>query len=235
MKKYVSENPSDSGIGKAVFVGVPNAGAPKALKVLLQGDNFGVPLLADSEIQKIARNLPVVYDLAPSSTYYKDVGSYLETIQQGFLSSVRSDLSFDQSNDRLKNAYGLNVTAVDGAATLHSSDFDGYDLRSAGIDLYAINGCKTGTIGKMAEVHSQDLLGNPLTSYAISGEVPGDGTVPFASASDIPISGDHVYYALKADHAEMMSEDGIRQEIVNILSGSSAPVDSSLVTQDVSQ
>src|SRR3989344_471996 len=53
VKKYVMEYPDDNHIGKAVFVAVPNLGAPKAIKTLLQRDSFGIPSLADEELKKI--------------------------------------------------------------------------------------------------------------------------------------------------------------------------------------
>src|SRR3989338_4805003 len=36
VKKYVINHPADHHVGKAIFVGVPNTGAPKSVKVLLQ-------------------------------------------------------------------------------------------------------------------------------------------------------------------------------------------------------
>ena len=43
LKKYIFEHPSDNHVAKAVFVAVPNLGAPLALKVLVAGDNMGYP------------------------------------------------------------------------------------------------------------------------------------------------------------------------------------------------
>ena len=63
VKKYVMENPVDHHIGKAVFVGVPNLGAPQALKALTVGDDFGVFNLDPAEMKKISKNMPVIYDL----------------------------------------------------------------------------------------------------------------------------------------------------------------------------
>ena len=235
VKKYASENSSSTGISKAVFVGVPNMGAPKAIKALLQGDSFGVPFLADGEMRKIAKNMPAIYDLIPSSKYYTDVGSYFQLAERSFLSSVKSNLSFDQFTERIKNKYDLNAQAVAQAVDLHSSAFDRYDLGSSGIDSYSIAGCKTGTIGTIAEVDSQDVLGKPTRDFIVSGEVSGDGTVPLSSAKSLRVSDDHAYYALKAEHAEMLSQDGVKQEIVNILSGSTFAVDEGLVARTTAQ
>src|SRR3989344_4581871 len=57
VKKYAIDNSVSHYIGKAIFVGVPNTGAPKSIKALLQGDNFGIPWLSESEIKKISANM----------------------------------------------------------------------------------------------------------------------------------------------------------------------------------
>ncbi len=237
VKKYAMDYPMDNHIGKAVFVGVPNTGAPKAIKVLLSGDSFSVPLLAQSEMKKLAQNFPVVYDLSPSKAYYDHKGSYVKVINQNFFAETSHDLDFDETNDFLITDHTLNSGAVAISQELHTAEFDDFDMRSAGIDLYAIDGCKTGTIGKIKEVRYATLLGGTETDYDSPEETPGDGTVPLESATNLPITEDHKYYALKADHAQMMSQDGIRQEIVNMLAGTSLSTASSsgkdLITQDI--
>ena len=235
VKKYIFENASNPGIEKAVFVGVPNTGAPKAIKTLVQGDNFGVPLLPDSEMKMLAQNFPVVYDLAPSAAYYANKGSYYQVIKLGLLGTTVQNLDQEDTNNRLLSEYHANQTALDDAANLHTTSFDNYDLRTAGIDLYAIDGCKTGTFGGVAEAYAPDALGGGLLGFSDVQEIPGDGTVPLESATNLPINDANKYYALEADHGSMLSQDGIRQEIVNIISGSTLSVSSSLITQDITQ
>jgi hypothetical protein len=232
LKKYVMENPSSNSIGKAVFVGVPSTGAPKAIKVLLQGDNFGIPWIADEEIKKIAKNLPVIYDLSPSETYFNQKGSYVQIRDESILGEVtKNDLDFDQTNDFLANDHQLNSQAISNSSNLHDSSFDNYDLRTAGVDLYSIVGCKAGTIGKIIERRVQTLLGGTKIGYELE-EVPGDGTVPLESATNLPIDSDHKYYALNAKHGTMMTANNSRQTIVNIITGSNLPVDE--ISQDIS-
>jgi pimeloyl-ACP methyl ester carboxylesterase len=110
VKKYVMEHPTDHHIGKAVFVGVPNLGAPKALKVLLEGDNFGIPGLSDSEMQKIAKNMPVAYDLAPGQEYYNSLGSDLRIGVFNAFTPSYQDLTYSQTADYLKS-HGFNSPA----------------------------------------------------------------------------------------------------------------------------
>src|SRR3989344_5934572 len=235
VKKYVIDNPVNNYIGKAVFVGVPNTGAPKAIKVLLQGDGFGIPWLADGEMKKIAKNLPVVYDLSPSQEYYNQKGSYVKIINQGFFSSTTQDLDFNQANNFLTTDHQLNSQALTNAQSLHTSNFDNFDLRTAGVDLYSIAGCKAGTIGKIVERRVQTILGGISTGYDQPERVPGDGTVPLESATNLPIDAENKYYALQSNHGKMLSQDNIRQQIVNIVSGSTLAVDDTKISQDISE
>jgi pimeloyl-ACP methyl ester carboxylesterase len=234
LKKYAIDNPTDNHIGKAVFVGVPNTGAPKAVKTLLQGDDFGNPFLADSEMKKLAENFPVVYDLTPSEQYYNQKGSYIKIINRGVLSATEQNLNFNESNSFLINDHSLNSQALSNAHNLHTTAFDNFDLRTLGIDLYAIDGCKAGTFGQVVEVRDKDILGNVTVSYNQPREVPGDGTVPLESATNLPIDSSHKYYALKASHGQMLSQSGIRQNIVNVISGSNLDIGGG-ITQDISR
>ncbi len=237
VKKYVVDHPGDHHIGKAIFVGVPNTGAPRAIKVLLQGDNFGIPWLSQAEIKKIAENLPVAYDLVPSQQYYDTKGSFVRVIDEGLLTSftddTQKDLNYQDFENFLTNDHSLNSQALTGAQTLHTTDFDNVDLRADGIDLYSINGCKTGTIGKIIENRYKNILGQNFVEYKSPKFTPGDNTVPLESATNLPIDQNHKFYFLTADHSKMLSQDGSRQEIVNIISGSSLDVKSNLITQDI--
>src|SRR3989338_5644894 len=235
VKKYVMDNPVNNYIDKAVFVGVPNTGAPKAIKVLLQGDGFGIPWLADGEMKKIAKNLPVVYDLSPSQEYYNQKGSYVKIINQGFFSSTTQDLDFNQANNFLTTDHQLNSQAITNAQNLHTPNFDNFDLRTADVNLYSINGCKAGTIGKIVERRVKTILGGTNIGYDQPERVPGDGTVPLESATNLPIDSANKYYALQSDHGKMLSQDNIRQQIVNIISGSSLIVDDTKISKDISE
>lgn len=230
VKQYVKNHPQTHGIGKAVFVGVPNTGAPKAVKVLLSGDNFGIPWLADEEMRKISQNLPVLYDLAPSRTYVDRKGSFFKTIDQKLLAKdVVTQHGYDGAWDVIVNDRGANGAALAGAEQVHTALFDDYDLRTAGVDLYNIVGCKAGTIGQIVERRTANLFGPPDVTYDAPLRVMGDGTVPLESATNVPVDANKKYYALNTDHGKMMSQNGIRQLITNILSGST------LATADVTQ
>ena len=233
VKSYVMHKPAAHGLGKVVFVGVPNTGAPKAIKVLLTGDNFGVPWLSESEMKKISQNLPVVYDLAPSRTYVAQKGSFLKTIEQKFLApDVVRDLSYDEAWSLLVGERGMNATALLGAEALHTATFDNFDMRTAGVDMYNIVGCKAGTIGQIVERYSKSVGGEVQIGYDVPIRVAGDGTVPLESATNVPVDANKKYYALKGEHGKMLSEGGIRQQISTILAGEISIAGG--MTQDIS-
>lgn len=247
VKKYVVDNPVDNHIDKAVFVGVPNTGAPKVIKALIQGDNFGNLLVADSEMKKLSKNFPVSYDLSPSEQYFNAKGSYIKIISTPLFASTPKDLNFAEANSFLLDDHDLNAQALENAKNLHTEAFDNYDLRTVGVDLYAINGCKAGTIGKVVEVRQASAFNdpaspffkpNPIPTYQIE-YTPGDSTVPLESATNLPINELNKYYSLKGKHGDMLSQEGTRQQIVNILSKSALPTKDSkgvnIITQDIAK
>ncbi|MCX6723171.1 MAG: hypothetical protein NT094_03880, partial [Candidatus Staskawiczbacteria bacterium] len=239
-KQYVMNNPTDNHIGKAIFVGVPNTGAPKAVKALVQGDNFGISFgpvgLNDQELKKIAQNMPAIYDLLPSQQYYNTAGSFVSKIDIGYGigEPTEKDLNYQDFSSYLAEK-NTNAQAILNAQTLHTESFDNFDMRASGVDLYSIDGCKTGTMANFLEVKYKDILGNYHTEYDNIKLKTGDGTVPMLSSTNLPIDQNKKYYALSSNHSKLLSADGSRQEIVNLIAGSSLPVSSNLITQDISQ
>ncbi|MDO8669050.1 MAG: hypothetical protein Q7K65_02020, partial [Candidatus Buchananbacteria bacterium] len=238
VKKYVVDNVASHHIGKTVFVGVPNTGAPKSIKVLLQGDNFGVLGLSDAEMKKISANMPAAYDLLPSQQYYNTKGSYVKVIDQGNLGAgpvTIKDLNYSEANSFLIDDHQLNSTAMVAAETLHTQSFDNFDMRTAGVDLYSINGCKTPTISNIVENRATNILGQKIIDYKALKWGPGDKTVTLESATNLPINQENKFYSLNASHGTMMTQNGSRQKIVNIFSGSSLNVASEVITQDIAE
>lgn len=229
VKEYAMKYPNDNHIGKAIFVGVPNLGAPKAIKTLLQGDNFNIPFLNDAEMKKISANLPVSYELAPSAKYISQNGSFITVVKDNgpILGQTIEDLNFNQTKDFLISDHGLNLQGLNQAQNIHSTSFDNFDIRNTGVDLYSIVGCQSATLGGIREYRNS----RGETAYYLPNEITGDGTVPTVSASDAPLDPAKIFYAIKADHGKMLSADGIRQEIVNIITGASLNVGSKIITQ----
>jgi pimeloyl-ACP methyl ester carboxylesterase len=232
VKKYVLENPTSHHINKAVLVGVPNLGSPKAYKALINGDNFGVTGLEDAEMKKIAQNMPIVYDLAPSQEYYNQAGSFFQIHNPfGALGQIDTDLDYAGTIQELNNKKLINSQAQINSQNLHTAEFDNYDMRNNGVDLYNIVGCKSATFGKFTEVVQKFSA----PSYDFPKTTTGDGTVPLLSAQTVPADPNKVFFVPKADHGKMPSQDGIRQQIVNLISGSSLSTNGKILEHDAVQ
>lgn len=229
LKQYVKDY-ADPGVGKAVFVGVPITGAPKAVWVMLTGDT-GLRRHSRDEMRKLARNMPVVYDLAPSRQYYS---SFFQLYRLSVSSSTAGqDLNFDDAYNQLATIYGMNSDAITRSEGVHSASFDGYDLRDKNVQVYRITGCKEPTIRKViANLRMGQSTGpeNFSPEYA-----PGDGTVPVESATYLPVDSDKRYYALTGEHGTMLSQEGIKQEIVKLITGIQSINPGDSITQDVSR
>lgn len=237
LKKYIIDN-TNHHIGKAVFVGVPHLGAPKAIKVLLQGDNFGVFGLEDAEMKKITANMPVVYDLSPSKKYYTTKGSYVQTItQQGLFPEVK-DLNYEETKNFLSSDHNFNSLALENATNLHTLDFDNFDPRTKGVDTYNVVGCTNkATIGKITELRNKTAAGSTFVKGYSIGYVAGDETVPLESATNLPVDSAKKFYTLKIDHGKLMTGNGSRQLITELVTKGTGTNTlsnfSSNVTQDI--
>ncbi len=218
VKKYVTDNQTNSHIDKAVFVGVPNTGSVEAVKTLLQGDNFDIPWLNDAEVKKISANMPSSYDLLPSQKYYDIKGSFMTIIDKN--QSTQKDLNYNETKSFLIDDNGLNPLGVSNAESLHAQSFDDYDIRTAGVDLYAIDGCKAPTLSQIMQIKSNTGLVDLIDYRNIKWGL-GDGTVPIESATNLPIDQSKKYYSLTGEHSKMLGQNGTRQQIVNLISGSS--------------
>jgi hypothetical protein len=250
VKKYVMDNftadTTTHKINKAVFVGVPNTGAPKAIKALLQGDDYGVKIgpvgvLSEKEMKKISENMPVAYDLLPSENYRHFVGGFITQIDIGYGSiedGKETDLNYQEFENYMINEKGLNQQAFDNSQNLHTQAFDDFDLRTRGVNLYAIDGCKTPTMANFLEIKSKNILGQESIKFGKLDLKTGDGTVPIQSSTNLPIDQDKKFYAINSDHGKMPSQNGVRQQIVNTIVGSNLDTGrdfwgNDLITQDV--
>jgi hypothetical protein len=233
VKKYAMDNLGSHNIDKTVFVGVPSTGTPKSVKVLTQGDNFGVLGLNDQEIKKIAKNMPASYDLLPSQKYYSDNGSFIKTINidVGQLVYEEKDLNYQETKSFLTDSHSLNSLALDNSSNLHSDNFSNFDMRTAGIDFYAINGCKSATVNKIIETTHKNIFGNETKSYKLE-QGTGDGTVVLGSANSVAIDNSNLFYAIKSNHGKMMSQEGVRQQIVNLISESSLDTQNKIISKN---
>ncbi len=228
VKKYIMEHPADHHIGKAVFVGVPNLGAPLALKVLTVGDSLGVPGFDPREFKQIGHNMPVVYDLSPSQGYYSKIGSFfhLSTPWAPDFNDQERDMDFTGALNNLIDSGSLNSLGVDENKNLHTPDFDNFDVRTAGVDAYNIVGCGSATLGKFTGT----VNGNGSWDFNFPQVMAGDGTVPFGSAQSIAADTNKIFFVPKIQHTNLLSSDGPSQEIVNILAESNLDTQGRLIS-----
>src|SRR3989338_3312185 len=214
IKRLLYEQPEfQSKINQLIFVGTPHLGAPKAAKALLFGDSMGVSFLKlgldPEEIKRIGHNMPSVYELLPSLEYFSHGQDYLGIAKTfGPFITGYSILNYDDTEQALKDL-GLNSNLIDQSEIFHSEPFDNYNFSSSGILTHNIVGCQEGTI-------SQVIAGNNGRYWLNYG--PGDATVPVVSATNL--FGVNNFYAKKGEHGTMLSQDGTRQLIVNLITGS---------------
>lgn len=201
-------------INKLIFVGTPHLGAPKAAKALLYGDSMGVDFwgmgLDPEEVKRISRNMPAIYELLPSQAYFAHTTGYL-----GVGERLNSDtpvmhvktLGFAESQQYLKDQ-NLNAGLLDKAQAFHTPEFDNLNLQNSGISIYNFVGCQAATVSKI--IKKPD--GNFNLDYTA-----GDETVPLFSADNLP--GATTFYALSGSHAQMLTQPGVREQILNIIAG----------------
>ncbi len=228
-KKYVLENENPQ-INKLVFVGVPNLGAPVAVKALLAGHDFKIFGLNPGEIKKIAQNMPAAYDLLPAKGYYVQKGSYL-TISTPSMTGPEQikPLNYEESLVHL-GVLGLNTEALVNAKNFHSTEFDYFNANSKNIDVYNIAGCKSSTFRGIIDHQTFNLT---HSSYAADRKpLSGDNTVPFESADSIAADNGKKFYFTKVEHGKMPSYNGIRQKIANIITDVDYSSYANLITHD---
>lgn len=217
IKRLLYDMPEyQSKINKLVFVGTPNLGSPKTVKILTYGDDlginkFGISLLEPLEIKKISRNMPAIYQMLPSREYFNHSPGYLGEYSYGpIFTSAKVINGFEDTKNSLKKpVYNLNSDLIDQANTFHTTDFDNMDLSNSGIKAFNIMGCESPTL---SQIYINGTGGKEDIKYA-----PGDGTVPLVSASNI--NGAQNFYFLNQEqiHSTMLTSDGIRQKIVNLI------------------
>jgi pimeloyl-ACP methyl ester carboxylesterase len=215
LKKLLLDNPGySSKIRKVVIVGTPHLGAPKAAKVLFEGDAFSVAFLGlgldPAEVKRITQNMPSVYELLPSREYFAHSSGYLgEEITHWFSPNEKKIYDYDGTTQKLLSK-GLNSSLITRAEDFHSNALDNFSFAGTGIEAWNIVGCKTNTISQIFQKNS---------TFNIIEYKSGDETVPFFSAAHL--GGATNFYALNAKHSTMPSEPAIRAQVADILTDES--------------
>jgi pimeloyl-ACP methyl ester carboxylesterase len=202
VKDYL-DSLGEGGVNKLIFVGTPHLGAPKAAKVLINGDRLGIPWLEEDRIKEVALNSPSMYELLPSSFYFDNVSGYIKPF------SIFPNDFYDHSEtkDFLLQEENLNFALFNLAEGFWGKNL--HDAVFSDVETYNIVGCASPT----QSAYRLGLFGE----LAGVGYASGDETVPFKSADYINISDSNKFYARKVEHAGMPSANDIREAIVNIL------------------
>jgi len=184
-------------LGKVLLLGTPHIGSPEAAIALLWGKP--TPLLASlREMKKLARNMPSVYQLLPSSPYFNFSGYY----------KINTEiLSLDETVQEFTRL-DLNTELIARAEVLHS-ELDDLDLSQ--LEVYNINGCNTATIGAFRM--RPGGLGLPVDIEWL----PGDGTVPLRSSNSVLVGSDRSYFVKKVSHDTMMSNESVKELVSGLL------------------
>jgi len=218
-KKYVLENGNPQ-IGKLVFLGVPNLGAPLAGRGLITGTDFGVFGLNPQELKKISQNMPAAYDLLPTENYFSAKGSWVRILKETDRWGVNETQNLDWTQTRIYLAgAGANNTALTNAANLHSDEFDAdaiYEIMAnKSIDSYNIAGCRSATFSTLLDMQNKTGVHQYYDYFEFAN---GDDTVPFESANRKLAKDENTFYVRDAKHGQMPSAAGIRQKIAGIIS-----------------
>ena len=241
VKKYLAGLSAVSGaaasasfLDKVVLAGVPELGAPYALKMLDYGDDLGIPIANQDEMKKIAQNMPAIYELLPSEKYTSAVGGYVQDFRNGAntLFDYAATAQFLATNAG-NPADGRNPVLVALGDAFHRS-IDAAPVLAP--NFYTIVGCGKPTIT------GYDIYDNGVVDVERGS---GDGTVPEVSAMDLA-NASHNYFVMSGatgiDHTGLMSDARPVTLIANIMEGGVAPlpqgISSSLAdcgTQTVSQ
>jgi pimeloyl-ACP methyl ester carboxylesterase len=224
-KKYVLENDNPK-IGKLVFLGVPNLGAPLAGRALIAGTDFGVFGLNPQELKKISQNMPAAYDLLPAKNYFPAKGSWVRIVKETNLWGINESQNLDWTQTQIYLAGAdANNTALDNAIDLHSDEFDGdniYEIMAnKGTDSYNIAGCRSATFSALLDMQSKTGVHQYYDYFEFAN---GDDTVPFESANRKLAKDENTFYVRDAKHGQMPSAAGIRQKIAGIVSQNNIPL-----------
>ncbi|MDO8496119.1 MAG: alpha/beta fold hydrolase [bacterium] len=200
VKEYIRRNYKES-IDKLVFVGTPHLGAPKAGKIIMEGDKIGIPWLEKDRVQEIGEHSIAVHELLPSQQYFNIAGPYIK--------QSNNLLDYSQTKQLLINE-GSTYSIFNSAEMFFANNLNNLDL--SGIDAYNIAGCTGGTQGGY-ELKDDSSIDSILYRS-------GDQTVPLISGDGIFL--ENKFYSTQGAHAELPSRPGVRNLIADILSGSSS-------------
>jgi hypothetical protein len=244
-KSYLLEKDKNATtVRKLIFVGSPHLGAPKVLTALRYGDNLGLPFIDGCKLKRAARNMPGMYNMLPGKKYFDKQGGYFSDDDDLDGNSVRGMLDYEQMIYNLKNGKEtkcllkpeidvadyekgtptelLNTKMIDEHLIAFHDKLDNWK-KPANLKVYNLVGYGLSTVLSLKE------SGGKL-SFSSSSE--GDATVPLRSAEGVPH--DYIYYAnldaLGCDHASMIGNKVLLEQMYRSLIGDSSPIAPNIYT-----
>jgi len=204
---YIDDAQRAKKVERAVTIGTPYWGSPKALFPLAAGiETPGASMLdniiVNSLLQGFARNLQGAYFLWPSERY----GPWLDVAgigpgplsQAGVLAFVHSVL--DGNRTLLANAYAAHAQHLD-------------QLRLNGVDYQIVVGTGLNTIGGVSITPLLDGTG----IYALNW-TNGDGTVPLDSARlGTSVAADRLHFVCGVGHVDLPGDPTVTKGIEDFL------------------
>lgn len=230
LKDYLANNSDDNKIDRVFFAGTPNLGSEKAAKLLLFGDNMGIPLLSATKLQSLATNMPSVYDLIPSQQYYKYSPGFYDDLTNPVLKTI---FTYQDSKGLLlannKNSYLINQSENWHLAT------DELDLSAKPYQAYNLVGCAVYTEKTITKMYAgQPTLGQKIirdTKYRITADT-GDGTVLLPSAMHLNLGAGKRWFFSGTVHNNMLSDKNVIDFIVSKITGEDRVVNASLTSEN---
>src|SRR3989344_8505211 len=200
IKEYIRQNGKES-IDKLIFIGTPHLGAPKAGKIIMEGDRMGIPWLEEDRVEEIGEHSVAIHELLPDQSYFNVGGPYIK----------RSNnlVDYGQTKQLLINE-GSTTSVFNSAEIFFSHDLNNLDL--SGIDAYNIAGCAGGTQAGYGLDKDSSIDSILYRS--------GDQTVPLISGNGISL--ENKFYSTEGSHAELPSRPGVRDLIADIFNGNSS-------------
>ncbi len=218
ISKYYIKNYGQGKVGDFIDIATPHLGSPDALKILMSGDDMGIgakglSFLNKNKVKEISQNMPSVYQLLPSQSYFStsspDYNYYIDDLDDYDDNSIKGKLSFEESNSFIKNT-GRNSYVMDRSINIHD-EIDSFNSKDYGVETYNIVGCGIPTVGKIFTLGKQNES-DPEFDIAY---INGDGTVPQKSAEFLVSK--NTYYKTGIKHPVISSSDGVKELVFSLL------------------
>jgi len=225
-RAYIADPDRANRVDQLLTLGGPQLGAPKLLKALVYGDQFGPWFLGiglnPSEVRDLAHNMTAGLQLLPSRAYDRLYDNSDSTRLRPWVEDRDIDgdgaaegvLDYDQTLNVLRNL-GNNA----GLLALTQRFHDGLDDQTNGgvngVHWSALVGYSYGTLGQIREYTGSCLTWWWYQPCSKRDEIPvdGDGTVPVLSGvvgdpwfDKQPVSGAEITY-IDREHTALVKRD----------------------------